>query len=340
MAPHHSPMKEPVPFTRSEAPLVSVVVPSYNKKDFIGDTIASVQAQTYGNWELLVVDDVSTDGTADLVRKIAKDDPRISLEVLDKNSGANRCRNRGLAKAKGYYVIFLDADDQLAPHCIGTRVSAMIRRKDPDMGVFTMRVFKHQLGDDTRRWIPKNQKPLRDFFRHDLPWQTMQPIWKKELVQQLGGFDEGFARHQDVELHTRALMVPSVRVEQFPGPIDCYYRVGEERRTDGIARRSEKLVDATLHYYHRFMPDAKRLGMRSALIGTLHRIQLQLLYHGREGHITKNELKQLQERLFPKEIWASIPIWKRLLFRISRLFNLAPFRLPGINRTIGTLLVR
>ena len=333
-------MKDPVSFARSEAPLVSVIIPSYNKRNYIVDTIASVQAQTYGNWELLVVDDVSTDGSVDLLREIAKHDPRITVDVLDKNSGANRCRNYGLAKAKGHYVIFLDADDQLAPHCLGTRVSAMKRTKDPDMGVFTLRVFRHRLGDDTRRWIPKHRKPLRDFFRHDLPWQTMQPIWKKEFIKQLGGFDEGFARHQDVELHTRALMLPSVRVEQFPGPIDCYYRVGEERRTDGIARRSEKLVDATLHYYERFMPDADRLGMRSALIGTLHRIQLQLLYHGREEHISKAELVQLEKRLFPQEIWRSIPIWKRFLFRVSRIFNMAPFRIPGVNRTIGALLVR
>ncbi|MBK7296878.1 MAG: glycosyltransferase family 2 protein [Flavobacteriales bacterium] len=109
-------MKDPVSFARSEAPLVSVIIPSYNKRDYIVDTIASVQAQTYGNWELLVVDDVSTDGTVDLIREIAKSDPRISVDVVDKNSGANRCRNYGLAKAKGHYVIFLDADDQLAPH--------------------------------------------------------------------------------------------------------------------------------------------------------------------------------------------------------------------------------
>ena len=68
-------MKDPVSFARSEAPLVSVIIPSYNKRDYIVDTIASVQAQTYGNWELLVVDDVSTDGTVDLIREIAKSDP-------------------------------------------------------------------------------------------------------------------------------------------------------------------------------------------------------------------------------------------------------------------------
>lgn len=92
-------------------PLVSIIVPVYNAERFIEETIASVQAQTYENWELILVDDVSSDNSALLITQMQKDDKRIKLIFLEKNSGAAIARNKGLANADGRYISFLDADD-------------------------------------------------------------------------------------------------------------------------------------------------------------------------------------------------------------------------------------
>lgn len=92
--------------------LVSVVTPCYNASRFIADTIRSVQAQSYQNWEMLITDDCSTDNSRDIINEFAKKDPRIKLYKTELNSGhPSTPRNISLKHAKGEYVAFLDADD-------------------------------------------------------------------------------------------------------------------------------------------------------------------------------------------------------------------------------------
>lgn len=94
--------------------LVSVVMPAYNVGDYIEKSIQSVQAQTYTNWELIVVNDGSTDNTQDVVEKLAAKDSRIRL-INQPNGGVSRARNKGLDLARGEYISFLDSDDQWKP---------------------------------------------------------------------------------------------------------------------------------------------------------------------------------------------------------------------------------
>ena len=91
--------------------LVSIITPVYNAEDFIEETIFSVQAQTYENWEMLLVDDCSSDSSAQKIKSIAKNDSRIKYIKLEQNSGAAITRNIGIDMAKGNYIAFLDIDD-------------------------------------------------------------------------------------------------------------------------------------------------------------------------------------------------------------------------------------
>ena len=92
-------------------PLVSIITPSYNSKEFIGETIESVLNQTYKNWEMLIVDDCSTDNTSEIIREYAQKDSRIKYLKNEKNSGPAISRNIGIEKAEGKYISFLDSDD-------------------------------------------------------------------------------------------------------------------------------------------------------------------------------------------------------------------------------------
>lgn len=91
--------------------LVSIVVPIYNCEAFIAETIESVLNQTYKNWELILVDDASTDGSANIIRQYLSKDARIFYYKLEKNSGPAVATNRAIEKAKGSYIAFLDSDD-------------------------------------------------------------------------------------------------------------------------------------------------------------------------------------------------------------------------------------
>lgn len=104
--------------------LVSIITPSYNTAGYIADTIRSVQAQTYTNWELIIVDDCSGDATDGVVRPFLADD-RICYLKNEKNSGAALSRNRALREARGRWVAFLDSDDLWHPEKLERQVAFM-----------------------------------------------------------------------------------------------------------------------------------------------------------------------------------------------------------------------
>lgn len=91
--------------------LVSIVVPVYNVEKFIKETIRTIKQQTYSNWELLLVNDCSSDKSVEIIKEYVKEDSRIKLINLEKNSGAAVARNTGIENANGKYIAFLDSDD-------------------------------------------------------------------------------------------------------------------------------------------------------------------------------------------------------------------------------------
>ena len=91
--------------------LVSIITPAYNAAAYIAETIESVIAQTYTNWEMLIVNDCSKDNTAEIIQNYAAKDKRIKLINLKQNSGAAVARNTAIQNAKGRYIAFLDSDD-------------------------------------------------------------------------------------------------------------------------------------------------------------------------------------------------------------------------------------
>ena len=104
--------------------LVSIIMPSYNTATYIRASIESVQNQTYKNWELIIVDDCSTDNTDEVVRPLLVDQ-RIRYLKNDKNSGAAISRNRALREAKGKWIAFLDSDDLWMPEKLGRQIAFM-----------------------------------------------------------------------------------------------------------------------------------------------------------------------------------------------------------------------
>jgi teichuronic acid biosynthesis glycosyltransferase TuaG len=97
-------------------PLVSIITPSWNVERFIEETIRSVQAQTFADWELLIVDDCSTDKTPELIEAISARDPRVKLIRQQKNGGPALARQASIDHAQGRYLAFLDSDDLWLPH--------------------------------------------------------------------------------------------------------------------------------------------------------------------------------------------------------------------------------
>ena len=105
--------------------LVSIITPTYNSEQYIVQTIQSVQAQTYNNWEMLIVDDCSTDSTFEILKQQSALDSRIKIQKLNENSGAAIARNKGIDLVEGSYMTFLDADDIWFPDFIDNSIKTI-----------------------------------------------------------------------------------------------------------------------------------------------------------------------------------------------------------------------
>lgn len=125
--------------------LVSIIMPSYNASEYIVYSIKSVQAQTYTNWELIVVDDCSTDNTVDIINNL--NEPRVKLYINEKNSGAALSRNKALRVAKGRWIAFLDSDDVWLPEKLEKQLRFMVKNGYS----FTYTDYRIQLNGE---WMP------------------------------------------------------------------------------------------------------------------------------------------------------------------------------------------
>ncbi len=148
-------------------PLISVITPAFNAERFIGDTIKSVQAQTYTHWEMIIVDDASTDETAAVVEQFRKDDPRIQLIRLKTNGGPAVARNTAIDQAQGRYFAFLDADDMWLPEKLEKQLRFM---QDNQIAFsFTKYITVHEDGTKTNSVVNiPEQVHYRQLLKHNV----------------------------------------------------------------------------------------------------------------------------------------------------------------------------
>ena len=229
----------------TSSPAVTIVTPTKNRRALLAEAIASVRAQTLSDWEHLVIDDGSDDGTVEMVAEIAAVDPRIRfLRREGERAGANVCRNLGIREARGEFLVFLDSDDLLTPGCLEGRVEVMRRNLDLGFAVFLTGFFVKTVGD-RRQQDPEEQfgDDLLRLLTFDLPWIINAPIWRASALQGLGGFDEDLPSWQDVDLHLRAIC-RSIRYLKLP-KLDHHVRWQfEETKVSVRQRRSPEHLRA------------------------------------------------------------------------------------------------
>ena len=214
----------------------SIVIPNYNKGQYIAETIDSVLAQDYEDFEVIIVDDSSTDNSWEIISAYNDRYNKIrAYKPFEQNKGGSACRNYGWQQASGDLIMFLDSDDLLAEYCLSRRIAAILDQTGKEFWVFSTGTFYKKPGDSNSSWRPKGSSFLLRFLAHELPWNVMSVVWKLSCLKELNGFDEAYPRLQDVELHTRALIKTNRNFQVYPNAeVDCYYRIDFERSVPGI----------------------------------------------------------------------------------------------------------
>jgi len=200
-------------------PTVSVILCSYNRREVVGRAIRSVLAQTFAAFELLVIDDGSTDGTAEVVLGFAARDPRIVYE-RHANRGLAAARNAGLALARGEWVTFLDSDDAYAPDHLAVRM-ARVAAEPVDALFGGVRL----LGDRKLRYVADAERPGHKIhLTHCHIGGTL--FVRRAVLAALGGFQE-IPYAEDHELMTR--IERRYRVARCACPTYLYNLAGADR---------------------------------------------------------------------------------------------------------------
>jgi len=184
----------------------SVVIPLYNKADYIENTIKSVLDQTFTDYEIIVINDGSTDNSENLVRRFQ--DKRIEI-FNQENQGVSVARNFGIEKAKGKLIAFLDADDYWFPDHL--QVLANLYHHSPNCGIYCSRykikiTEKHYLTPNHYGIDKAFEGIIEDYFASNKPYRitwTSSLAIPKEILKKLGGFTPGTTNGQDLELWTK-----------------------------------------------------------------------------------------------------------------------------------------
>lgn len=189
-------------------PLVSVIIPTYNRAGLITETLKDVQLQTYQNWECIVVDDGSTDNTRVVVEQVCENDSRFSYIKNQRSKGAPGARNTGLEIAKGEFISFFDSDDKLLSNYIENKITHFITDEKLDLVISLSRWIEN--GKETFYTnVPTSVHPIIRFYSlypvNDIPWLTPTLIRKSFLTENKIMWDENVKLHQDIQFNVTML---------------------------------------------------------------------------------------------------------------------------------------
>lgn len=207
--------------------MISIVIPLYNKAKSIENTIRCIQAQTYQDFEIVVVDGWSKDGSLEIIQRLAAEDNRIRVLMQEDKHGVTPARNESIAAAKSERIAFIDADDNWEPTYLETLAKLM--DDYPEAGLW---------GLNHGTMIGENKYPSKSLYAGyrgiiDNPWVKGSPFWtsaigiSKKAFEKVGGFDNRIIYGEDIDLWYRLML-------EFPCAYEdtvlSYYRIDAENR--------------------------------------------------------------------------------------------------------------
>lgn len=265
------------------SPIVSVVIPLYNKEKWIERTLSSVLNQSFTDWEAIIVDDGSTDSSVEVVEEFIQKNPRNWVLIKNHNAGQCRTRNSGIAKAKGEYVAFLDADDIWSRNKLFDQVEVLKNNSEVSLVISPYIIFSDINKNKHHRLVlHKNSEKLLN------RWLRMQGygagtestgMTRTSLLKEIGGFDEALstsaglyltielANRGRVVFSNRSLVAYRIHTGQWHSNTEIL-----SRDMDALRARSIQMTDKTpagLAFWHKAYIDIAETRKQGRLLSAL-----------------------------------------------------------------------
>jgi glycosyltransferase involved in cell wall biosynthesis len=229
-------------------PTVSIIMPAYNVEAYVAQAIRSALAQTYTDFELIVVDDGSKDGTAVVIRGLARQDPRVKL-VQQTNRGLAGARNAALRAARGEFFALLDSDDLWEPEFLAEQMAIMQARPEVDIVTgngWYLAGAKH--GQLARPYPdPRPDPDLASIIGDE--WSVfIMSVVRRHVYTTIGPFDEEMRSNEDYDFWLRAA-IAGFTFARNDRPLG-HYRI----RTDSLSASDVRMIRGILHVYTKLRP--------------------------------------------------------------------------------------
>lgn len=273
--------------------MVSIIIPVYNRFDLVKEMIDTIVAQTYNDWELILVDDGSTDGTDIKLEAHCSKDSRIIFCKRDRlPKGAPTCRNIGFDNAKGEYIVFFDSDDIVAPSCIEQRVLFMHEHPNVDAGVFPARHFKKDIAETTGllNGIPIFEDDLEEFLSANLPYIVWNVIFKRSsLISHKIKWDEKLLSLQDADFNIQCFL-QGLKVEYADNSMIDYFARAENNNSISAGIYKESRFNSHLYFVKKMFQGLSKdllVKYKKAMFNRLIYTYILMSYNYSANHISQ-----------------------------------------------------
>lgn len=207
----------------SDFPKVTVVIPAYNVGSYIRDALVSLEQQSLPDFEAIIVNDGSTDNTAEIAQEFCDRDSRFKL-LTKMNGGLSSARNAGIRQAKASYIALLDGDDRYEPEKLANHVQHL----DRDLQIGVVYSASNVIREDGRpTWMPLSGKPLSSNLLFSLLCKNFvghgsNAVFRRQIFDQVGEFDETLRSSEDIDFWLRIATTHQWTFYREPKPLSCY----------------------------------------------------------------------------------------------------------------------
>lgn len=300
-------------------PLVSVIIPAYNRRDVIGRAIQSVLNQSLQDFEIIIIDDNSLDDTENFINGLS--DSRIKYFKHTKNLGPAAARNTGLKIAKGEFFAFLDSDDEWMPNKLESQV-AVFKNVNPNLGLVYVKSVIYKKGKLLPHlpynWLPRNEGFIYDDLLRLNFIDTPATMIKREVIDSIGMFDENLKCLEDYDLFLRISQKFEIAFVNEPLLITHYSANGVNEQN--LKNHADTLCKITVKNFGDYLKREKILSNRFLIIGDLYY----------QANDFRNSIKY-----FRRSLGLNRSNFKtKILFFTIKLLNYKPSRLYFLIRSI------
>lgn len=292
-----------------ENPLISIIIPTYNRAHLISETLDSIIAQTYTNWECIVVDDGSTDNTGEVMAKYTARDSRFQYHhrPKDRISGGNAARNYGFELSKGDYIQWFDSDDLMIDNFLKRKINLFIQKQNLDLVFCGFETFGSETSLIKEYKLKRTECLEKIFLKENIKLNTQCFLFKREVVNEVE-FDDNLQKAQDLDFLFKVL----INNQCLSWDYISYSLIKIRVHDDSITEKK----NVTTKGFDSELVVLERIKVYFEKIDDNHNLKL---LKNRRNNFLVSVLNQKRYKLYYKGLWLSeISFYEKLvLFSIS-----------------------